>query len=154
MRAERDKTWAQWKTAYKKAHAQSRVKSQANDGSAKFGAANSAARQDKQNPPLDNQLEEEEVGIKALEGSLDKLAAAAVNEKSVLQQLVLNNTTLTTSNDSLVVLVIKLTGDMKNQEQKISRLKKGRQVSTRNTTLCTNCKKEGFHQPEACYKLL
>ena len=138
----------QWKTAYKKTHAQTRVKAQANDGSAKFGAANSAARQDKQNPPLDNQLEEEEVGIRALEGYLDNLAAAAVNEKSVLQQLVLNNTTLTTTNDSLVVLVEKLTGDMKNQEQEILRLKKGGQVSTRNTTLCTNFKKKGFHQPE------
>ena len=57
-RADRDKTWAQWKTAYKKAHAQARVKAQANDGSVKFGAANSAAHQYKQNPPLDNQLEE------------------------------------------------------------------------------------------------
>ena len=53
-RAERGKTWAQWKAAYKKAHAQARVKSQASDGTEIFGAANSAARQDKQNPPLDN----------------------------------------------------------------------------------------------------
>ena len=47
-RAERDKTWAQWKAAHKKAHAQARVKSQAN---AKFGATNSAYRQDKHPPP-------------------------------------------------------------------------------------------------------
>ena len=43
-RAETDKTWAQWNTAYKKAHSQARVKAQANDGTAKFGLANSAAR--------------------------------------------------------------------------------------------------------------
>ena len=66
-RAERENTWAQWKTANKKAHAQARVKAQANDGSAKFGASNSAARQDKPTPPLDNKLEEEDVGIKSLE---------------------------------------------------------------------------------------
>ena len=77
-----------------------------------------------------------------------------MNEKGVLQQLVLNNTTLATSNESLVALVKKLSRDIKNLEQEISRLKKGRQVSARNTTLCTNCKKEGFYQPEACYKLL
>ena len=59
--AERYKTWLQWKTAYKKSHAQARVKAQVNDGSAKFEVANSAARQDKQPPPLENQLEEEEV---------------------------------------------------------------------------------------------
>ena len=44
-RAESDKTWAKWKTAYKQAHAKARVKSQANDSSIKFGAANSVARQ-------------------------------------------------------------------------------------------------------------
>ena len=53
-RAERDKTWAQCKTSYKKAHAQARVKVQAKAGSAKFGAANSAAHQDKPTPPLEN----------------------------------------------------------------------------------------------------
>ena len=72
----------------------------------------------------------------------------------MLQQLVLNNTTLATSNERLVALVKKLSGDIKNLERKISRLKKGGQISASNTTLCTNFKKEGFHQPEACYKLL
>ena len=42
-RAERDKTWVQWKTAYKKAHCQERVKAQDSDGTAKFGAENYAA---------------------------------------------------------------------------------------------------------------
>ena len=41
-RAERDKTWSQWKNAYKRAHAKARVKAQANNGSVKFGAAKSA----------------------------------------------------------------------------------------------------------------
>ena len=84
----------------------------------------------------------------------DNLATAAVNEKSVLQQLVLNNTTLMTSNESLVALVNKLNGNIKNLECENLRLKKCGQVSISNTTLCTNFKKEGFHQPDACYKLL
>ena len=153
-RTERYKTWAQWKTAYKRAHAQARIKAQANDGSAKFGAANSSARQDKTTSPLDNQLEEEDVGIKSLEGYFDNLAVAVVKEKGVLQQLVLNNTTLTTSTKILVALIKKLNGDIKNLERENSRLNKGGQASSRNTTLCTNCKKEVFHQPEACYELL
>ena len=119
-RAERDKTWEQWKRAYKRDHAQARVKSQANDGSATFGAANSAHRQDKTTTPLDNQLEEEYVGIKALEGYFNNLAAAAVNGKGALQQLVLNNTTLTTSNESLLALVKKLNGDIKNLKREIT----------------------------------
>ena len=43
-------------------------------------------------------------GMKALEGYFDNLAAAAVNEKSVLEQLVANNTKLAANNKSLVVV--------------------------------------------------
>ena len=60
---------------------------------------------------------------------------------------------LATRNESLVTLVKKLTGDIKNLERDNSRLKKGGQISVRSTTLCHHCKKEGYHQPEACYEL-
>ena len=65
------------------------------------------------------------------------LASAAVNEKSVLQQLVSNNTTLCTSYESLVALVKKLSNYIKNLEREIYLMKKGGQSSTRNTTLCS-----------------
>ena len=71
----------------------------------------------------------------------NNLAAAEVNKKGVLQQLVLNNTTLTTSNKRLLALVNKLSGDIKNLEPENYCLKKGGKASTRNTTLCTNDKK-------------
>ena len=67
-RVERYKTLPQWKSAYKRAHAKARVKAQAKNGSVKFGAANSAARLDNITPPLDNQLGEDGVDLKALEG--------------------------------------------------------------------------------------
>ena len=146
-RAEREKTWYQWKIAYKRARAKARVKAQAKDSSVKFGEANFSARHETANPPLENQLEEDGGGLKTLEGYFNKLAAVAVNEKGVLQQLMLNNTNLSTSNESLVALVKKLSGDIKNLEREISRMKKGGQVSARNTTLCEKCKKEVFHQP-------
>ena len=38
-----DKTCTNWKEAYKKAHAKARIKAQANEGTVKFGAENSAA---------------------------------------------------------------------------------------------------------------
>ena len=66
--------------AYKKAHAQARIKTQANDGTAKFGAANSAARQETTRTTVDIQIEVEDGGIKALEGYFHNLAVAAVNE--------------------------------------------------------------------------
>ena len=89
------------KLAYKQAHTKVRVKAQATKGSAKFGAANSAARQEAAHLPLDNQLKEDSGDVKTLKGYFDNLADAAVNEKDVLKQLVLNNTTLATSNKSL-----------------------------------------------------
>ena len=83
-----------------------RVKAQAHEGSTKFGAANSASRQES-HIPLENQLERDSSNVKTLVGDFDNLAAAATNEKYVLKQLVLNNTTLATSNESLVALVKK-----------------------------------------------
>ena len=108
-RAERDKTWATWKLLYKQAHTKARVKAQATNGSVKFGAANSAAHQEAAHLSLDNKFEEDSGDVKTLKGYFDNLAAAAVNEKYVLKQLVLNNTTLATSNESLVALVKKRT---------------------------------------------
>ena len=115
-RAERDKTWLQWKLAYKKTHAQVEIKAQANEGTAKFGAENPAARQEK-TLTVENQLGVDDGSIKEIKGYFDNLAAAAVNKKPVLQQLVLNNTTLATSNKSLVALVKKLTGDIKTSKE-------------------------------------
>ena len=103
-------------TAYKRAHAKARVKAQDNNGSIKFRAANSTARQKTANPPLDNQLEEDVGDLKTLEGYFDNLAAAAVNWQGVLKQLMLNNTTLATINESLVDLCVLTT---RSEERRI-----------------------------------
>ena len=115
-RAEPEKTWAAWKLAYNQAHAKERVKAQAHRGNPKFGAANSAAHPEDQ-LPLDAQHEGADENINTLEGYFTNLAAAATNEKELLNQLVLNNTTLTNSNESLVALVKKQANDLKNLEQ-------------------------------------
>ena len=115
-RADREKSWATWKFYYKQAHAKARVKAQAHEGSTKFGAANSVSGQEA-HLPLENQLEEDSNDVKNLEGYFDKLAAPATNEKDVLKQLVSNNTTLATSNESLVNLVKKQQNEIKNLER-------------------------------------
>ena len=77
-------TWADWKTSYKRAHTKARVKAQAAEGSDKFGAANAVERVlNKRKGAIDNGGDE--VGMKALEGYFDNLAAATTNEKSVLE---------------------------------------------------------------------
>ena len=78
--------------------------------------------------------------MKALEGYFDNLAAAAVNEKSVLEQLVENNTKLAATNKNLVAIVKKLTNDIKNLKRETSRLKKGGQIK-QDPTLCHHFKK-------------
>ena len=118
--AERDKTWASWKLSYKKAHTKARVKAQSHVGSTKFGAANSAACPEA-HLTLDNQLEGDSSNVKTLEGYFDNLAAAATNEKDVLKQLVLNNTTLSASNKSLVDLVKKPHNEINNMERELAR---------------------------------
>ena len=110
--AERDKTWVACKLAYKQAQAM-RVKAQAHQVNTKFGAANSAARQEA-HLPLDNQLKGDSSDVKTLEGHFDNLAASATNKKDVLKQLVLNNTMLATRNESLVALVKKHQNEIKN----------------------------------------
>ena len=118
-----------------------------------LGTANSAAHQEAAHLPLDNQIKEDSGDLKTLKGSFDNLAAAAVNEQGVLKQLVLNNSTLATSNKNLVAPLRKQSNEIMNLEWKISHIKKGGQASARNTTLCANCKKEGFRQPQDCYEL-
>ena len=78
-----------------------------------FGATNSAAPPEAQ-LPLDAQHEGAGGNMNFLEGYFTNLVAAATNEKELLTQLVLNNTTLTTTNKSLVALVKKQSGDLKN----------------------------------------
>ena len=117
----------------------------------KFGAANYAAYQETtQN--VENKQGVDDGGMQALEGYFDNLAAAAVNEKSVLEQLVANNTKLAANNKSLVAMIKKLTDDIKNLERDNYRLNKGGQ-SSRGPTACHHCNKDGYHAPDACYEL-
>ena len=98
------KTWADWKTSYKRAHAKARVKSQASEGSDKFGSANADKRVLKTSKVKTNNGGKK-VGMKALEGYFNNLAAAAINKISVLEQLVTNNAKLAATNKDLVVIV-------------------------------------------------
>ena len=91
-------------------------------------------------------------GMKALEVYYYNLAAVTVNKKSVLEQLLVNNTKLAATNESLVVMVKKVTGDIKNLERDNTRLKKGGQ-SSQGPTLCHHCKREEYHAPDACDNL-
>ena len=78
--SEDQKTWADWKTSYKRAQDKARVKAQSTKGSDKFDAASSAERVLK-NIEVATNNGVDEVGMKALEGYFDNLTATASNEK-------------------------------------------------------------------------
>ena len=97
-RSEEHKTWADWKTAYKREHVKSRVKAQATEGSDKFGVAN-AAEKFLKTSEVEMNNGGNEVGMKAIEGYFDNLASSEINKKSVLKKLVDNNSKLAATNE-------------------------------------------------------
>ena len=154
--AKEQKTWANWKTSYKVAHAKARVKAQATEESDKFGAANASKRVLKTSK-VEMNNGGDKVGIKALEGYFDNLATSDINKKSVLEKLVANNVKLATTNEGLVAIVKQFSNKIKNLDWDTYRLKKtgGNRASQgkRDLTLCPQCKKGGYHSPDACFEL-
>ena len=152
----REKTWAVWKTVYKKAHAKARVKAHDTKGSDKFGEVNAAGRVLKTRE-VETNNGSGEVGNKALKGYFKNLAAVVINKKSVLENLVANNSKLASTNKDLVAMVKKLSNKIKNTERETSCFKKtgssGASQGKRDLTLFPHCKKEGYHAPDACFEL-
>lgn len=164
-RAER--TWPKWKAMYKRAQANARVKKLAADGQDQFGgmaAPGGNARGVRfapvtaQPPPNANELA----------GYFDNLAAAATNEKAVLEQLVANNATLTATNAEMADAIkhLQATVQMLRQEMKEFKLllTRGRgraggrsgdraPEGGKPLKMCPNCKREVYHSPDECFEL-
>ena len=64
------------------------------------------------------------MSLEALSGYFDNLAAAATNEKLVLEDLVANLTTLATSNAEMEDMIKKLTGENWQLQQQLNILQK------------------------------
>ena len=98
------------------------------------------------------------VGLKSLERYFDNLAAATTNKKTVIEQLFTSNAKLAATNEELVAVDKKVTNNSKDLQQECNRLKKrgGRRATQgkRNPTLCHHCKKEGYHDPSACFDIV
>ena len=63
------------------------------------------------------------MGLAALYGYFDNIAAAAMNEKAVLEDLVKDLTTITTSNAEMTATTKKLTGENRQFQQQLNILK-------------------------------
>jgi hypothetical protein len=86
-----NKTWAAWKTAYHAAHKKRADHLRATGGADYLGQANSA-HTTTLNPDL----------LDSIDNALDNLASAATNKKAILEQLIASDSSLATSNSTLV----------------------------------------------------
>lgn len=101
------------------------------------------------------------LGLEALDGYFDNLAAAATTEKSLLEELVKSNATLTNTNEDLANIVKRLTGEKKNIQQEVNELRKDlektetsrEQGRIKEPSHCPHCKRVVWHAPDACYEL-
>ena len=68
-----------------------------------------------------------------------------------------NNAKLAATNEELVAIVKKMSNKNKDFQQETYPLKKtggrGATKGKRDPTLCSHCKKEGYHAPDACFEL-
>ena len=83
-------------------------------------------------------------GMKALDGYFNNLAAAYINDKSVIEQLVANNAKLASTNKDLVAIVKKISNVIKNLKRDTYRLNKtgfsGASQGKSYLTLCPHYK--------------
>jgi regulator of replication initiation timing len=176
-----DQTWKKWKELYKGADRKARTKKQAAGGPGKFGGANAATSGDgtKQGsgigggtaaPGLIDKPEsgptpntQNGFGMEALDEYFDNLAAAATKEKSLLEELIRSNATLTQTNEELAGVIKKITAENRQLKQEMSglrnKLSEATQQAGRSTgrgpgpQYCTNCKQKVYHKADDCFEL-
>lgn len=147
------------------------MKKQAAGGDDKFDGANAATEQDIREQQgqgggggggAKTNEESYPVGLEALNGYFDNLAAAAMTEKAVLEELVKANATLTGTNKELSGVVKKITAENWQLQQEVNNLRKkvGAAPSpaiapnrTGPSVLCPKRKQTVFHRPDDCFEL-
>ena len=108
------KTWPAWKKLYKEADHQAIFLRIAAGGEDQFGAAHKAGSEDYTFPPAPPGGPPDTT-TETSDEYFDALAAAATTEKSVLDELVKADATLTATNATLVALVNALTKALGSQ---------------------------------------
>ena len=105
------------------------------------------------------------MGMEALGGYFDNLAAAETNKKAVLEEVVTNFNTITTSNSEMANTIKELAWEncqlqqqlksfQKKQPQEDLRGARKRQPAVgRDKKLCPNCKQEVWHRSNDFFEL-
>ena len=105
-----ERTWARWKTIYRKAEMADKVKNSAKVGQDHFGAH--GAFDKVPTPEAPEALPQ--LSVEELDGYFHPLANASTTKKDILAALVKSNATLTTSNATLMATVENLQKQLAN----------------------------------------
>jgi len=162
-----DKTWKKWKTMYKAAQGKERVRAKAAGGSDSFGGNNegganavlagtNAVGADAAAGDHCNNTNGGAFSVAELESCFDNLANAAKAERATIDELVQNNSVLTTTNSDLVASNKKLGNEKTQLQHEINALRKRggepRASSGRGKPRpCKHCK--GDHKDNECLEL-
>ena len=161
-----DHIWDKWKALYWTAAKKAAIKAKVTGGKDLFGSANAATMSTDESEDMNPHM-----GAN-LEGYFDNLAAAAMNEKQVLEDLVKSMSKVTTANEALTqtnatlthqlaVLQTRVCGAVTPPPPPQPRAPRGRGTprqpgaATAGMTkaLCPNCNQEVFHLPVDCFEL-
>ena len=141
------------------------IKKKSARGKYQFGATHSATPPFISTSPLggDTKGKNKMMGLAALGGYFKNLASAATNEKAVLEELVTNLATLTTSNVDMAATINKIAGGNIQLQQQLNSFKKllqeervtGQRLPSvaRKPATCTNYKQEVWHNLDNCFEL-
>ena len=87
----------------------------------------------------------------------DILATAATTGKTMLDELVKTNSTLTSSIAELAAMNTRLTKEVASLSQEVNKYKKGgKEVNRRRgkpVKYCPNCKSYTWHEPDDCFEI-
>ena len=152
-----------WKTTHRAAAKKALIKKKSASRKDQFGVAHTVT------PPLGDDTagntagKNQPMGLAALNGYFNNIAAAATNEKAILEELATNLTTLTTSNAEMAATINKIRVENRKLQQKLNRSKTlpqdkyrpGRRQSAVGNKLatCPNCKQEVWHNLDDCFEL-
>ena len=160
-----DHTWAKWKLLYRTAAKKAAIKAKATGGKDLFGSAHAATAAEEQSEDMNPHI-----GAN-LEGYFDNLAAAAMNEKEVLENLVKSMAKVTTANEVLTQSNATLTQQLAVMQARVCGIvpptppppqaqpraprdrRRPAAAAPRARALCPNCNQEVVHPPADCFEL-
>jgi len=158
-----DHTWARWKVLYRTAAKKAAIKAKATRAKDLFGSDNAATVSDEHSEDMNPHM-----GAN-LEGYFDNLAAAAMNEKEVLENLIKSMAKVATANEALTqsnatltqqlaVLQTRVCGTVPpppppQPQPRAPRVPRRPAAAARPRALFPNCNQEVVHLPEECFEL-